>query len=512
MDSSSASLSETDPEKGVQETTGTEQPGDIEEGNWPTGWRPWTTLAACFFLMFNSWGLVNAYGTFASYYKDVLLPNQDALFFNLFGATECFMVLLLSGVVGRLLDGGHARILLGIGAVITPASFFLLSVVNGEGERGDGNVGLIWLTHGFLDGLGMSFFFVSSSQIAATWFHKRKSLAIGIVASGASISGLVYPIMLRFLITKVGYNNAVRGVAGLIGLTALFSFLFAVPNPTSRQRAPDSWARVRVWLDPEAFKNKQFCWFTAAISFMFLGFYAVFFNLEEWAATKGVGYKEGIASEADEGTDRQMTAGLATYYLLAIMNAMSTFGRIGAAWASDHIGGVQVHTMVASVCSLLVLILWSLTTTFAGAMCFITFFGFFSGALIGLPPASMAYILGKSKARQAKLGQWTGMMYTAAAIPSLVGPIVAGHLVSEFKNYITVQIWSGSCLACAAACMGVTWWYKSQELAAGGPPTTIDEPVIPLERVGSQASWVTRGYDTDRPQGDEAKEEVYGKN
>lgn len=97
----------------------------------------------------------------------------------------------------------------------------------------------------------------------------------------SNTAGLVYPIMLRFLITKIGFNNAVRGVAGLIGLTALFSFLFAVPNPEARARPPKTWKKLNVWIDPEAFKNKQFCWFTAAIAFMFLGFYAVFFNLEE---------------------------------------------------------------------------------------------------------------------------------------------------------------------------------------------------------------------------------------
>lgn len=137
---------------------------DVYESNWPTDWRAWTTLAACFFLMFNSWGLVNAYGTFASYYKDVLLPNEDALYFNLFGATECFMVLSLSGIVGRLLDAGYYRYLTGAGAFLVTLSFMLLSVVNGGGERHEGSIGLIWLTHGFLAGLGMSCFFVSSSQ------------------------------------------------------------------------------------------------------------------------------------------------------------------------------------------------------------------------------------------------------------------------------------------------------------------------------------------------------------
>lgn len=39
-------------------------------------------------------------------------------------------------------------------------------------------------------GLGQACFFVSSSQIASTWFVKRKAVAIGIVASGASIGEL----------------------------------------------------------------------------------------------------------------------------------------------------------------------------------------------------------------------------------------------------------------------------------------------------------------------------------
>ncbi|KKY14706.1 putative mfs monocarboxylate [Diplodia seriata] len=381
--------------------------------------------------MFNSWGLVNAYGTFSSYYKDVLLPDTDALYFNLFGATECFMVLILSGVVGRLLDAGYYRYLLGTGTFLVTLGFMMLSISNGN--------------------------------VAATWFHRRKSLAIGIVASGASISGLVYPIMLRFLTTSIGFNNAVRCVAGLIGVTALFAFCFATPNPKHVFRKPKSWMDHKVWVDFEAFQYKPFNWFTASISFLFLGFYPVFFNLEEWAANKGFGYKEGIGRTAGPGVHRPLTAGLATYYMLAIMNAMSTFGRIGSAWLSDHYGAVRVHTVVTGISSLLLLILWTLAPNFDVAMVFIGLFGIFSGAVIGLPPASMANLLGKDPHRQAKLGQWTGMMYTFAGIPSLIGPIIAGHLITEYDTYITVQVWSGACLMVSTVCMGIAAMYKHRE-------------------------------------------------
>lgn len=118
-------------------------------------------------------------------------------------------------------------------------------------------------------------------------------------------------------------------------------------------------------------------------------------------------------------------------------------------------------------------------------MVFIALFGIFSGAVIGLPPASMAFILGSAPHRQAKLGQWTGMMYTVAGVPSLVGPIVAGSLVSRTGAYLPVQLWSGACLMLSAACMAVTVLYKRREAAA--ELTTVDgEDGMEEEEMGEE--------------------------
>lgn len=156
--------------------------------------------------MFNSWGLVNAYGTFESYYMQHLLPTTDILLLNLVGSTQSFIVLLFSFAVGRLLDAGLSRYLIGVGWVLVTIGMFMLSLVNGRGRYNEGNYSLIWTTQGLVTGLGMACFFVSSSQskkihprpsntsidtfstpVAATWFIRKKGFAIGIVASGASI-------------------------------------------------------------------------------------------------------------------------------------------------------------------------------------------------------------------------------------------------------------------------------------------------------------------------------------
>lgn len=114
--------------------------------------------------MFNSWGIVNTYGTYASYYTQDLLPGRDIYLFNLIGSTQSFIVLLLSAPVGRFLDAGYIRHLLVVGTLLLSIGSFTLSVSSGDGGYNKGNYGLIWLTQGLISGLGMACFFVSSSQ------------------------------------------------------------------------------------------------------------------------------------------------------------------------------------------------------------------------------------------------------------------------------------------------------------------------------------------------------------
>jgi hypothetical protein len=117
-----------------------------DEPTWPTDWRAYACLFGGFLLMFNSWGLVNTYGTYASYYMQNLLPGRDIMLLNLVGSTQSFVVLALSAVVGRFLDAGYSRTLIVVGTIFVSLGSFLLSVVNGDANYDDGNYGLIWLT------------------------------------------------------------------------------------------------------------------------------------------------------------------------------------------------------------------------------------------------------------------------------------------------------------------------------------------------------------------------------
>lgn len=289
-----------------------------------------------------------------------LLPGKDLLLLNLIGSTESFIVLILSAIVGRFLDAGYQRELMIIGTILVSIGEFLLSVVNGDGGYNDGNYGLIWLTQGLISGLGMACFFVTSSQVVATWFKAMKGFAIGklvmhlcpislihsrrlnttgCVASGASIAGLVYPMMAKFLLVETGFNSSTRYVATVITITSALAILIARPNPNHQTRRPDRWADFHVFVDTAAFRNASFAWLTAAICFLFFGFYAVFFNLEEWAAANQLGYKDEIpGSPTDQLTLEHEVPkdAVRTFYLLSIMNATSTIGRLSSAYLCDR--------------------------------------------------------------------------------------------------------------------------------------------------------------------------------
>lgn len=163
-----------------------------EDSEWPREWAAYTSLMGNFFLMFNSWGLINAFGSrcmeqqpfhavyshrtntptaFLSIYQEFLLPNNDILQLNLIGSTQCFMVLGLSFVVGRLLDADHSRYLIVAGTCFVAIGMFTLSAVNGDGQS-KGNYVLTWLVQGPITGLGMACFFVTSSQGKSALTHR----------------------------------------------------------------------------------------------------------------------------------------------------------------------------------------------------------------------------------------------------------------------------------------------------------------------------------------------------
>ena len=89
-------------------------------------------------------------------------------------------------LVGRALDRYPVRLVMAIGAISMGTGFLLLSQVN--------NVYQLYLVISLFIGFGASSMGnLATSKLVTNWFVSRRGMALGIAASGVSLSGLIMP-------------------------------------------------------------------------------------------------------------------------------------------------------------------------------------------------------------------------------------------------------------------------------------------------------------------------------
>lgn len=111
----------------------------------------------------------------------------------------------------------------------------------------------IFLAQGLAFGLGAGAVFTASTVSVGQWFVRRRGLAIGVVTTGSSLGGVIYPVFLNKVIQDVGFPGAIR-------YTALFTgILLAASCFMIQARLPrEKWDPNIKWFDPTLFKDKQF--------------------------------------------------------------------------------------------------------------------------------------------------------------------------------------------------------------------------------------------------------------
>lgn len=113
----------------------------------------------------------------------------------------------------------------------------------------------------------------------STWFNRKRSFAIGLVASGSSVGAVILPIILERLIPRIGFGWAVRAVA-LVQLATL-----AIANVIMRSRLPPR--KSGPLLEPRAFLQPSYTLWTIAGFFAFWGLYTPLFYCASFAAKVG---------------------------------------------------------------------------------------------------------------------------------------------------------------------------------------------------------------------------------
>jgi MFS family permease len=367
----------------------------------------WLQVLGGFFLMFNSWGIVVSYGTFQTYYTTGGITDQsNPSTIAWIGSIQVFLLLFGGAIGGKYFDAGYFRYMLWTGSFLVVFGLMMTSISTKYYQ--------FMLAQGVCVGLGISMFLVPSVGLPGTWFHKRRGLAVGIVTTGSSTAGVIYPIMLHKLIAEIGFPWATR-VLGFVALGTL-----TIPLAVMRQRLPPR--KRGAIVEYQALRSPEFALYVIGIFITFLGFFTFYNFVEAWT----------IASHLD-------TKGLSVFYILPIVNAASALGRVIPNYISDYIGRLNVQVPAVIVAGILVL-LWLPVNEIGALMTIAILYGFFSGALVGLPPATVASMTPDLTT----LGGRLGVVFVAMSISSLIGSPVTGAIIQASNgSYDAARIWGG---------------------------------------------------------------------
>ena len=314
--------------------------------------------------------------------------------------------MLVGSIAGPIYDKGYVRQLLGVGSFLIVFGQMMLSLCTSYWQ--------VLLAQAVCIGTGTGLIFVSGVAILSTYFSTKIATATGIAASGSSIGGMLYPIIFYNLQPHIGFAWATR-VLGFIALATL-----SVANILLRTRVLPS--SRRKFLDLPAWKELPYLFFNLGSFFTFIGLYAPFFYVQSYVLQKGI-----------------MGPGLA-FYLLAILNAASTFGRVIPNLIADRAGPLNIIMPCAFMTGILQFCLTAAHSS-AAVIVIIAFYGFFSGTLVSLPATIYVHLAGPTK--RGLIGTRMGMGFAFVSVGMLIGTPITGAIL-DAAGFKYVWIFGGT--------------------------------------------------------------------
>ncbi|KAJ3579187.1 hypothetical protein NPX13_g1384 [Xylaria arbuscula] len=380
------------------------------------GTEAWSVVAGGFLSYFATFGLLNSFGTFQAYDQENLLQGSGSSSISWIGSVQLFLLFIGGLGVGPAFDKLGAMRITAPGTFLYVLSFMFTSLGTQFYQ--------ILLAQGFLYGIADAMLFYPTISAVNVWFDHNRGLALGIVVSGSSIGGIVWPILVERLIQAIGFPWALRTI-GFICLAILIPSVILVRERrvTNSPRGNIDTKRLT-----KEILSKEYLLQTGGFTFAYLGLFIPFYYLSLFAIKHGV--EPGFAN-----------------YLLAILNAGSFVGRIISGFLADKLGpSVNTPTTpterqrylqdnyssfnITSVSSFLAgVVLLSLLaiTTQPEIIAFSVLYGLFSGGLISLQSACIAAI----SPNKNMIGVKIGVMMAVCSVGVLIGNPIAGILLDR---------------------------------------------------------------------------------
>ncbi|KAJ5937449.1 hypothetical protein N7454_004749 [Penicillium verhagenii] len=371
------------------------------------GFQAWLQVALGHMIIFNTWGYINSFGVFQTYYTTSLGRSPSDI--SWVGSIQIFLLFFIGTFSGRATDAGYFRFTLAVGATLEVFCIFMTSLCTEYWQ--------LFLAQGLGQGIGCGLMFCPTLALISTYFDKRRGIAIGLTASGSATGGLVFPAVVLRLLPQIGYGWTMR-VLGLITLVTLMPcvLLFKQRLPPRTSGPIVEWA---------AFKELPYLLFAVGMFLNFWGLYVAFFYIGSFS-TDIIGASETTS-----------------IYLLMVMNGVGLIGRLIPNFMADQFTGPLNLLIPFSFSTALVAYCWAAVKDLEGLWVFAAFYGLSAAGIQSLFPATLSTLTTDLK----KIGVRMGMVLSVVAVAALIGSPIAGVLVSsDDGQYLYAQMFMGSAI------------------------------------------------------------------
>ena len=203
--------------------------------------------------------------------------------------------------------------------------------------------------------------------------------------------------------------------------------VFIIPLAGMKQRVQPS--SRRKLFNAASFTDMPFLVFNLGVFFGFMGVYVPFFYVQLYALQE---------CNMDQNF---------SFYLLAIINASSTIGRVLPNFYADKTGPLNMQIPFSFIAAILCFG-WIAVKNTTGLIIWSIVYGFFCGCFASMPSSSVMSLTSDLQV----MGSRMGMALGASGFGFLIGSPIGGAILRSQGGWASLQSWAGALLIISGVC------------------------------------------------------------
>lgn len=300
----------------------------------------------------------------------------------------------------------------------------------------------LFLSQGVCFGIGMGCLYMPATAVLPQWFSTKRSLAVGIAASGAGFGGVAYNLIAGAAAKSVGLNWTYRILALCsLGINAVCSLLIKDRNKMVKPKQ-------------NAFDWREYGHIEVVLVIIWgflseLGYIVLLYSLPHYATTIGLSQSQGSV-------------------VGALLNVGLGLGRPLIGWLSDRYGRINIAALMTGSCGIFCLTLWVPARGYPLLLVFSLLAGFGCGNYWGTVSSVMAEVVGLQRLPTA-----FGVMLIALAAPTVFAEPIGLELVAA-AGYTASKVFVGFMFLFAATSVFCLRSWKITEIEEKGDREQFD--------------------------------------